>query len=286
LPDSGAIRRLGVRAESGQDVVLYAGYGDGARRWTATDGWSEKSSLPAVHDFAVIPDSSIVFAGSDNGVYRSLDNGRSWQAVTKSLEDQLIEVAIYSLATGLDGSGHWGLYAVGTDSSFVFKTTVDPQQEASLDPLAPRWETISCPCGTHQALFSVGVDPLNTQTIYVGNDRSRISLSLDGGASWNTAIVPVGQAREVYITDIVVAPNSTAVYAATGGDSAVYGSNGLLLRTDQGDWVAVTPPGFQPGRDYVQALTISPDELQILYVGGSNGLFKFESNTQTWAQVP
>lgn len=286
LGDGIKVRTLGVRPESTQNITVYVGYPDGARRWNTTDGWSGKSSLPRFHDFVAIPNSNIVFAGSDIGIYRSLDDGRSWEAVNLRLNGRIIEVAVFSLSAGLDWSGNWTLYAVGADTAVMFKTTVNPAQEGSISATEPRWEDITCQCEANTALFAIATDPTNAQIIYVGNDRSRISFSQDGGRTWSAEVVPVGQAQEVFITNIAVAPGNGAAYATTGSDLAAYASNGLLIRDDQNQWSAVKPPGFIPGQDYIPSLAIDPDNPQIVYVGGSNGLFKFDSNSRAWIESP
>jgi|GEM_PF-4609019 len=286
LGDGIKVKTLGVRPGSASNITVYAGYADGARRWSAADGWSGKSSLPAFHDFVAIPNSNIVFAGSDVGVYRSLDDGRSWEAVNLRLNGRIIEVAVFSLTAGLDSAGNWTLYAVGADTAVMFKTTVNPTQEGSLSAAEPRWEDIICQCEANTALFAVATDPTNPQIVYVGNDRSRINYSQDGGSTWSAAVVPVGQAQEVFITNIAVAPGNGAAYATTGSDLAAYASNGLLIRDGQNQWSAVRPPGFIPGQDYISSLAIDPNNPQIVYVGNSNGLFKFDSNTQAWIESP
>jgi hypothetical protein len=286
LADAGQIRTVGSRARSGQLTTLYTGYADGARRYREADGWSAKSALPRFYDFVAIPDSTIVFAGSDKGIYRSLDDGNTWEPVNLRLNGRLIEIAIYGLALGADSVGNWTVYAAGGDSAVIFKTTVDPAAEALIQATEPRWEDVPCQCEASETFYAIAADPTNDQIIYVGSDRSRVSFSSDGGMTWTTTTVPVGQAQEVFVTEIEVAPGNTAVYAASGGDLTPFNSNGLLVLTSENNWSAVLPPGFIQGRDYVASIAIDPNNPQSVYVGASTGLFKFDRSTQGWLESP
>jgi hypothetical protein len=286
LADGGQIRTIGSRARSGQLVTLYSGYDDGARRYREADGWSEKSALPRFYDFAAIPNSTIVFAGSDKGIYRSLDDGNTWEPVNLRLSGRLIEVTIYGLTVGADSAGNWTVYAAGGDSAVIFKTTVDPAGEALIQASEPRWEDVPCQCEASETFYAIAADPTNDQIIYLGNDRSRVSFSSDGGITWTTTTVPVGQAQEVFVTEIEVAPGNTAAYAASGGDLTPFNSNGLLVLNSENYWSAVLPPGFTQGRDYVASIAIDPSNPQSVYVGGSNGLFRFDRSTQGWVDSP
>jgi hypothetical protein len=266
--------------------TLFAGYGDGARSWNDPAGWSTKTPAPRFHDIVPIPGTSIVFAGSETGIYRSLDDGLTWEPVNIRLSGRLIEVPIYSLAVGQNRSGSWTVYAVGGDSAVIFKTTVDPAEEAAIRNIEPRWEDVPCNCEADRTFYAVATDPTNDQLIYVGNDRSRISFSSDGGMSWTTSIVPVGQAQEVFVTEIEVAPGSETAFAATGDELAPIRSNGLLVLDGQNYWTAALPPGFVPGQDYVASIAIDTSDPETVYVGGSNGLYKFDSSSQDWTEAP
>lgn len=286
LGDGVTVRAVGLRDSGGGNITLYAGYDNAVRQWRAETGWSGKISYPRFHEFAPIPNSSLVFAGSDKGIYRSLDDGRTWEAVNLGVKGRIIEVAIFSLALGRSSGGNYTLYAAGADSAVFFKTNINPAEEAAKPANEPRWEDVVCQCDTRSAIFAIATDPANAQTIYVGNDRSRISLSTDGGLTWATTVVPVGRAQEVFITDIEVAPGNSAAYAATGSDLAAYASNGLLVRVGPNEWSAVQPPKFIAGRDYAQSVAIDPANPAAAYVGGSNGLFKFDAGAQAWIPSP
>jgi len=282
LDDANGIRTLEAQSAS----TLYVGYDNGARRWTAAGGWSDKYPLPRVRDFAVVPNTGVVFAGTDRGVFRSTDDGVTWEAMNKRLNGDIINEAVYSLAVGQDPAGDWILYAAGAYGGHIFKATIFPDQESTIPVDRPRWEDIPCNnCGTFQRFFTVAVDPANAETVYVGNDRSRVSLSSNGGGSWNTAVVPVGGATEVFITKIVVPEGNMVAYAATGSNEAAYASNGVLIRQDNG-WSVAIPPGFFQGRDYVQGIALDPDDPQVIYVAGSNGLFRFDYSTSEWIPSP
>jgi len=83
-----------------------------------------------------------------------------------------------------------------------------------------------------------------------------------------------------------VAPGSNTAFAATGDELAPISSNGLLVLDGQNYWTAALPPGFVPGQDYVASIAIDTSDPETVYVGGSNGLYKFDSSSQDWTEAP
>ena len=289
LSDAERIRTLAVRTANGATIAIFAGYDDGVRRWTAAQGWAaQKTPMARVHTILAIPNTSLVFAGTDTGIYRSVDDGFSWQAMNQRSPSGLIQVAIYSLAASPDQAGNWILYAAGADSAQIFRAIIDPTREATINANDPRWidTPLGSACGTRSINFSVAVDPADPFTLYVGNDRSRICHSDDGGASWAVRVVPVDGLAEVYITQIIMLPGNVAAYAATGNQSSGFASNGILLRDQNpaGVWVSRRPPGFVVDTDYIQTIATDPADPNLIYVGGSQNLFEYDADTNTWAE--
>jgi photosystem II stability/assembly factor-like uncharacterized protein len=150
----------------------------------------------------------------------------------------------------------------------------DAHQVLPCTSLAPpgQWENITPPQVTittnppPYGIFSVVIDPTNSNTIYASSDKQGIYKSPDCGASWS--LVNTGRNADVvnsgsswYLTIDPADPN--VLYVSNG-----YGnSNGLLKSTDAGvDWDIVFPPNPDISNiiNFVGGVTIDPADHQHL----------------------
>src|ERR1700682_2894744 len=114
-----------------------------------------------------------VYAGSEAGLYRSVDNGASFELVPSPMEG----TQIWSVA--VDPQNPDVIYA-GTKPPAVFRT---------LDG-GKRWERLAIPiaekCLAGAPKVTNGVfDPRNPRTIWVGVEIDGVYRSGDGGESWS-----------------------------------------------------------------------------------------------------
>ncbi|MCB0166067.1 MAG: hypothetical protein KDI79_17670 [Anaerolineae bacterium] len=293
LPDKNDINVIEVH---NNPLTILAGYFNGIRRWTEAGGWSAKVETPQVHSFVSIPDTDIVFAGTDQGIYRSTDNGLIWAAMNWRKDNSaVIVVDIQSLAAGQDGAKRWVLYAVGGDAGFTYKALLQPDitQEATVSSSSQRWvgksvvSVSDTECGAKSKFFAAATYPENSAKVYIGNDKSVICHSEDGGESWEARKLAVPEGiREVYITDIILTTDDDIAYALTGRSDSPFASAGLYRRDEQGEWIGpIQPPNFSLQSDYVQSGAINPVNPNEIYIGGSQGLFLYNGQTDQWTAV-
>ncbi len=142
---------------------------------------------------------------------------------------------------------------------------------------------------------SMGVDPANPQTVYIGNPGAGVWKTTNGGTNWNPM---TDNAPLMGIGSIAIAPsNSSVVYAGTGnGDYGV----GILKSTDYGNTWTLLPGPFKgpfgpnqffDGGFFIIALAVHPQNPNIVLAGAfqgrqsNRGIYRSTDGGTTWTQV-
>jgi photosystem II stability/assembly factor-like uncharacterized protein len=158
------------------DEILYAGtIGQGVHR--SRDGgehWEAMNfGLPPhgdVRALAVHPEEhGLLFAGTDHGCFRSLDDGLSWKPIRAI--DETIEV--------------WSLYICPQDPHLMFAGTRPARLYGSRDG-GQSWAQLSLELPTTTRVTGIAVDPEDTDTVYLGIEVGGLLRSVDGGRRWET----------------------------------------------------------------------------------------------------
>ncbi len=206
----------------------------------------------------------VMYAGTVEGVFKSRDAGQTWSAANNGITSNRIDFFITSIA--IDPRTPETLYA-GTRGGLVFK---------SVDA-GGRWDRV-IDVG-HSPV--IAVDPVAPNVVYAGG--SGLYTTIDGGRTWTLthsgivrAVAVDGSAQGIVylIADRV---NSLAsLYQSSNRGSS---------------WTLVNMPGFE-SIYRPTALTIDPDDAQVLYVGWfdfdtkrPNGLIKSVDGGAHWTSV-
>ncbi len=129
----------------------------------------------------------------------------------------------------------------------------------------------------------IAFHPNNPQIIFVGTPAGGLWKSTDGGNSYTplTDHLPV-----LGVAEIVIHPtNPDIIYIATGDRSAsdTY-TIGVLKSTDGGNTWNTTGLSFLvTSQDVIRRMVMHPDNPDILFTAGSNGIYKTENGGLTWA---
>ena len=139
------------------------------------------------------------------------------------------------------------------------------------------------------------INPLDTNTIYVGAACGGVHISHNGGTTWssNTDNFP-----SLSIADIAVNPIHTdTLYAATGdgygytidGYNTFWGglySAGVMKSTDGGStWNTTGMTFLQSSREAILKLLINPVNPSVLLAAASNGIYRTTDAGATWSHV-
>jgi photosystem II stability/assembly factor-like uncharacterized protein len=197
-------------------------------------------------------------------VYRSLDDGRTWEAARAGLA----AVSVFALA--LDPSSPDGL-AIGTDLG-VFRTADGGTSWAPANQGLP-----------DDAVTALAFDPASPSTLYsgtsltgfIGTRSAGIFKTVDGAQSW----FPIQNGiRSIAITSLVVDPTrDSVVYAGTINPAS--SDSGLFRSTDAGgSWVKLLS-------GYVYGIAIDPTNASTIYAAkgtGGGGVSKSTDGGETW----
>ena len=206
---------------------------DGAETWVPINN-GLSSSLININCIIVHPDNpDIVYIGTwKDGVYKSTDGGLNW--VYRS--NGLASTDIRSLS--IDLRNPQVVYAGLGEGAGIFKTTnggkywedinngIDLKCPSNLLPIGggrpgfsmelPQRRSVSADYYTvpWTSIWSIVIDPTDSQKIYAADHQSGIYLSIDGGSNW----VPINEGlSNKAVTDMKISSTGMILYAATEG---------------------------------------------------------------------
>ena len=160
--------------------VLYAGTTGGVYRTiNATESWEKKttgmvasdakmaSMALGVNGLAVDPtNSDVVYAGTTNGLYKSIDQAEHWTKIGESIEHA------YVSAIQLDPAKPTTLYLATSDRV--------QKSENGGETWQPKTNGLEA-----ASIRSLQVSPKDPRTLYVGTNGGGLYRSTDAGESWN-----------------------------------------------------------------------------------------------------
>lgn len=197
---------LDVRCLATRGSALYAGTGggqvfrstDAGRTWTAT-------SLASKFVYALVTNATVLFAGTDQGVFQSTDDGVSWNQANAGLTN------IFVRSMMVDGSEMFS----GTAGGGVFRST---NAGSTWSPLNNGLPTI----------YIVRTLATNGPYLFAGTEGG-LYLSTSRGTSWSASSL-----TQVILRCMCV--SQTSLFA---------GGNGLFVSTDNGvTWSTSRLPEF------------------------------------------
>jgi photosystem II stability/assembly factor-like uncharacterized protein len=177
---------------------------DGGSTWTRSYYWEDSALYALVIDPG---NRATLYAGTEEGVFQSVDGGASWSNIGLSMGVSSLAVdpadpnTIYADAGGY--AGYLGL----------FKST---NRGASWAPINNGLASV---LDSRSTITAIAFAPANPTTVYLATSGSGVYKSLDGGANWE----PLNRGlTNLDVRQLAVASN--ALYAIT--------SSGIFKLTD------------------------------------------------------
>jgi photosystem II stability/assembly factor-like uncharacterized protein len=252
---------------------------DGGQNWFASgEGLPNTDILTLVLDPS---NPSFVYAGTKKGAFKSVDGGATWNSVGSDLPIVPIR------ALTIDPLRQWVIYAAAEQIG-VFKST-----DAGLS-----WNAVNAGLPAGITIQSLAIDPVNSETIYAGNDvlrggRAQVFKSTDGGGTWQDSwLSPSSGILAQTIYALVIDPTNPAViYAATVNPGQEYGTYPTVMPDQPGAFKSndggQTWIGLQglwgPDHRYLSSMAIDPIHTSNLYTLSLNGEFwKTTDAGATW----
>ncbi len=252
---------------------------------------------------------------SDGGLYKSLDQGESWEHLT--LRDNALSITalnVLSMAVNPDntsilylgsrGNGIYKSFSQGKywhrleDRNGVFSSRANVY-DIAIDPKDPdriyagvyqdkkgrvfrsqdggeSWEEVYIVSKEKFAVFAVAIDSFDSSIVYIGTAQGGFLKSTDYGKSWETM-----RWFEDVISDIVINPRDTrVVYLSTF-------EKGIYKTSDKGkNWQSFEEKleDFRQS-ERVENLVIDSKRPSILYAGSEYGLLTTKDGGNTWQEV-
>ncbi len=269
--------------------VIYAGtfLGGVFKSTDAGANWSESNSGLRVLGIQTLvgdpTDPAIVYAGGDEGLFKSINSGASWnqQAAfqvtlfTSGILPPVSRASVHSLLidytnpnilyaethrTGGCFTGD-GLLFKSTDGGVNWSDSISPNESGCL------------------ADALMAMDPTDPNTLYLrfgavyeGGDLT-LYRSTDGGARWTFAGVGADEGYRTLNALVIDPTTPSTLYAATSG--------GVFQTADGGGKWSVT--GL--AKVNVNLVAIDPLQPNVLYAGTFRGLFKSTDSGASWAPI-
>ncbi|MBA2378652.1 MAG: hypothetical protein H0V76_03650, partial [Blastocatellia bacterium] len=194
-----------------------------------------------------------IFAGTDNGLFRTTDVTKGWQKVNLGEEINSNIFVVYS--TPVQPGTIW----LGTMTSGVLVSRDNGRTWDKMD-VAPRGIPIT----------AITIDTKRPNNIYVGTTQS-LYLSRDGGRRWTRrgGGLPLGK-----YTSILVNPDNTdEIFAASSLES----DGGVFFSSDAGErWTRIDQGMPVPSRR-VWAMAFDPrDPNRIFAASHSSGIYRID----------
>lgn len=243
----------------------YIGEGGIVRRADGENDWTDISKgLPnnaQVRALAIRPDDpSIVFAGTDKGVYRSKDRGDSWE----------------TLSNPAPGNEVWSL-SIHPDNPDVILAGYDPCSISRSQDGGDTWKMMDTSAvvypfittympPTAKRVIGMAFDPSNTQDIYAAVEVGGLLASRDGGDTWISMI------DGPYIKNNTLDLHQVEVSSAAPGTVHIATQTAMFRSRDKGArWEHVQVEEMFPGGSYCRDLKVAPDDPKTIYLAAGAG---------------
>ncbi len=238
---------------------------------------------PTIRAIATHPEhSETVYVGTQNGPYRSTDNGEHWERL--NISDHGLPV--WSLL--FDPRDSKMLYA-GYENCEIFRSEDGGEHWQQL-PVTVRFPEVTVAPGANPAkrVLEMAVNPSNPDEVYGAIEVGGIIRSLDGGMHWEN--MSHGQ----YLNDDTVDMHGVLVGRWRPGMVFAIGRAGLFSSTDHGQhWASARLEPLNPkGHTYCRDIREVPGDPKTIWVAaGANFqsdvgvLFRSNDGGASWARV-
>lgn len=217
--------------------------------WTRTsNGIFAEADIRAI---AVDPsNSSVIFAGTENGLYHTEDSAETWQLVDSEMNDLQIwdiEISAKNPDTIFAGTCPSDLFKSADGGKTWKRLDVELADECAGGAIIPR-------------VTSIVIDPEDDQIVYAGIEIDGFRRSTDGGENWETINEGLSS---LDIHGISIIPGQQKkIIVATNND---------VCQTDNLKyWTPLTVKDHLPW-SYTRAVLYCPNGENRVYIGAGNG---------------
>jgi photosystem II stability/assembly factor-like uncharacterized protein len=216
----------------------------------------------------------VVFAGTDKGLLKSDDAGRTWRGVESALDSYAV----------------WKLAIHPTDPSVMFAGTGTPTPAAVFrsDDGGSSWQqrpmavVDKCEAVGVPRVTGIAIDPLDTGNVWVGLEVDGFRRSRDGGETWESLTDSIPN-RDVHAVAVSVGPPKS-VFVVVNNDV-------FVSRDDGGSWTPVKAKQVFPWT-YTRGIAVHPKQPETIFVaigdttpGRTGTVMRTTDTGNTWQQL-
>lgn len=249
-----------VYAAMGQRGIFESS--DGGGRWRAVRVSVAYREVTAI---AVDPrQPQTIYAGTDTGVIKSLDGGRSWRMANAAMGGHGRDRGYMQVTALLVDNRHSQTVYATTGCAGVFKSTDGGHTWASANEgLRPQ-----CPSS-----YALALDPRASQVVYAADAVRGMFKSLDGGARWHTANNGLSL---TWVSSLAVDPQAPRTVYASAGELGLFKSSDASAH-----WrLLASAPHL------VEGIALdSSDPRNILVVAAAYGVVRTTDAGSTWTEA-
>ncbi|HUC73211.1 MAG TPA: hypothetical protein VMS01_18620 [Stellaceae bacterium] len=264
---------------SGAITICVGTVGSGA--WTSPDGgdsWRRVGrglgNESRVYGLAAHPrEPRTVFAGADDGLYKSLDSGQSFEHIDSPMN----KMDVWKIA--FDPTDPDTVFA-GTRPAVLFRSTDGGRQWRQL----PVDMVEDCPNVGVPRVTALTVDPSDHRIIWAGVEVDGVRRSLDGGETWTRI---AGGLTDPDIHDVAVRPAGDGKTVLTSTPREIFAS------TDKGESWQGLGVAKHFGLPYCRGLAVKTDDPGTVFVatgdgaaGATGAIQRTKDGGKSWERLP
>jgi photosystem II stability/assembly factor-like uncharacterized protein len=255
----------------GQGIMMTADDGDSWTRVGVGQGMHSDATVRSLVTHPQKPE--VLYAGSDQGLYRSDDGGAKWKLLDTPMNRSLV----------------WSIAIDPVDPSIMFAGTGTPSTPGIFrsDDGGKSWEprpmqiADSCPAVGIPRPTGIAIDPTDHRSVWVGFEVDGIRHSADGGDTWVDL-------KEITNRDV----HAVAVAAGTQKTVFTVVNDDVWRTTDDGEtWQPAHARETFPWH-YTRNIAVKPSDPDTVFVavgdttpGRTGAIMRSQDGGNSWASL-